>query len=134
MGREEEEEEEREGVGGKRRKRGREWGGKRRKRGREWGGKRGRKWGGKRRKRGREEEEEREGRGDESKLCTREPTSSLASMSMCTWCSSMDMIRVAMRESRLVSPEQRHIAQAIVNSQTSRCPLISMKSLNVGIL
>ena len=77
-------------------------------------------------KRKRREEEEREwggrrreGRRDESKLCMmREPTSSLASMSMCTWCSSMDMIRVAMRESRLVSPEQtRH--KAIVNSQTS---------------
>ena len=36
----------------------------------------------------------------------REPTSSLTSMSMCTWCSSMDVIRVAIRESRLVSPEQ----------------------------
>ena len=54
-----------------------------------------------------------ERRGDESN-CMGEPTSSLTSMSMCTWCSSMDMIRVAIRESRLVSPEQiRHAREQL---------------------
>ena len=89
---------------------GREWGGRREGGSGEGGG--GREWGGSGEGVGREEEGgSGEGRGDESKLCMREPTSSLASMSMCTWCSSMDMIRVAMRESRLVSPEHtRHKA------------------------